>query len=127
MEDGLVLGRMISKYGSDVSTALRAYETLRVPRATRVQLTSREQGKKNHLVSPWARLRRDIVYRVRNLINPQKTGLSAGWVYEYDADRVDMEEPASHASGPSTTDSRGAETALSLSPKGEHSTPSPIR
>jgi salicylate hydroxylase len=90
MEDGLVLARMLSKHKTSIAAALGGYETLRVPRATRVQLTSHEQGKKNHLVSPWARLRRDVVYRIRNLINPQKTGLSAGWVYAHDASCVDI-------------------------------------
>jgi salicylate hydroxylase len=94
MEDGLVLARMLFKHRTDIAAGLRAYEALRVPRATRVQLTSREQGKKNHLVSPWARLRRDAVYRIRNLINPQKTGLSAGWVYQHDASRVDVDDEA---------------------------------
>ena len=108
MEDGLVLARMAAKYGTDVSAALRAYEMLRVPRATRVQLTSRDQGKKNHLVSPWARLRRDIVYRIRNVINPQKTGLSAGWVYEYDAGGVDVDDAVPNIPRPPGSGSRGA-------------------
>ena len=89
MEDGLVLARMLADDRSDIDRALRRYEALRIPRTARVQLTSRAQGEKNHLTSPWARLRRDLVYRFRNLINPQTTGLRAGWVYEYDAASVD--------------------------------------
>ena len=89
MEDGLVLARVLTEDQGDVAGALRRYEALRIPRTARVQVTSRAQGEKNHLTSPWARLRRDLVYRVRNLINPQSTGLKAGWVYEYDAASVD--------------------------------------
>ena len=91
MEDGLVLARMLAENSGDVEQALRRYEAIRIPRTARVQLTSRAQGQKNHLTSPWARLRRDFVYRFRNLINPQSTGLKAGWVYEYDAASVEAE------------------------------------
>ncbi len=85
MEDGLVLARMLAESPGDVAAALERYEAIRIPRTARVQLTSRAQGQKNHLISPWARLRRDLVYRLRNLIDPQSTGLKAAWVYEYDA------------------------------------------
>ena len=88
MEDGLVLARMLAENPRDVALALRRYEAIRIPRTARVQLTSRAQGQKNHLISPWARLRRDLVYRLRNLIDPQSSGLKAGWVYEYDAARI---------------------------------------
>jgi salicylate hydroxylase len=84
MEDGFVLAQVLCK-DTDIDVALRHYQALRIPRTSRVQLASREQGKKNHLVSPWARLCRDVSYRIRELINPQATGLKAGWVYEYDA------------------------------------------
>lgn len=88
MEDGLVLARMLERHRDAVPSALQAYEQIRIPRTARVQLSSREQGKKNHLVSPWARLKRDIGYRIKGLINAQETGLKAGWVYEYDANSV---------------------------------------
>lgn len=94
MEDALVLARMIEQSGNDLGEALKAYEAIRIPRTARVQLTSREQGKKNHLVSPWARLRRDLGYRLRSLINPQASGLRAAWVYEYDANTVEKPSPA---------------------------------
>jgi len=97
MEDGLVLARMLAEEPGDVGQALRRYEAIRIPRTARVQLTSRAQGQKNHLISPWARLRRDLVYRFRNLINPQSTGLKAGWVYEYDAASVEAEPVAAAA------------------------------
>ena len=85
MEDGIVLARMLADNPSDVDAALVGYEALRIPRASRVQLASREQGKKNHLTSPWARLRRDLAYRIASLGKPQNAGLKSGWVYGYDA------------------------------------------
>lgn len=97
MEDGLVLARMLAPDPGDIDAALRRLEALRIPRTARVQLTSRAQGQKNHLTSPWARLRRDLVYRFRNLINPQSTGLKAGWVYEYDAASVEAEPESAAA------------------------------
>lgn len=87
MEDSVVLATMLAEC-AELPAALREYEAARVPRASRVQIVSREQGGKNHLVSPWARLRRDIVYRWRNLVNPHASGLQAGWVYAYDAGAV---------------------------------------
>jgi len=76
---------MLAECPRDIALALRRYEAIRIPRTARVQLTSRAQGQKNHLISPWARLRRDLVYRLRNLIDPQSTGLKPRWLYEYDA------------------------------------------
>lgn len=87
IEDGYVLAGTLTSE-PDIASALRRYEELRKPRTSEVQLRAREQGKSNHLISPWARLKRDIVYYVRGLINPQMTGLKAGWVYEYDATAV---------------------------------------
>lgn len=85
MEDAMVLARVLEQHRSNTVDVLCSYESLRIPRTARVQLTSREQGKKNHLVSPWARLRRDIGYRLKSFINAQESGLKAGWIYEYDA------------------------------------------
>ncbi|MFC3678016.1 FAD-dependent monooxygenase [Ferrovibrio xuzhouensis] len=87
IEDGYVLGTALSA-DTSVPEALQHYEALRKPRTSEVQLKAREQGKTNHLISPMARLRRDIEYYIRGLINPQATGLKAGWVYEYDATAV---------------------------------------
>lgn len=88
MEDALVLARMLERHSDSIDAALADYEAIRIPRTARVQSASREQGKKNHLVSPLARLRRDIAYRIVSLFDKQATGLKAGWVYEYDANTV---------------------------------------
>ena len=85
IEDGYVLAAALHAQPGDVPAGLRQYEALRKPRTSRVQLESRERGRTYHLASPLALLRRDIAYRVRNLINPHKSGIRANWVYEYDA------------------------------------------
>ena len=95
--DPLVLGNDVAVDRHGFAVERDRATALRIPRTARVQLTSRAQGQKNHLTSPWARLRRDLVYRFRNLINPQSTGLKAGWVYEYDAASVEAEPESAAA------------------------------
>jgi salicylate hydroxylase len=84
IEDGFVLAERLAAE-ADPSAALAQYEALRRPRTSRVQLESRERGRTYHLSSRVAQVQRDISYFVRNLINPQSTGLKANWVYDYDA------------------------------------------
>ena len=43
------------------------------------------------LVTGWSGWLRDLAYRLRALINPQATGLKAGWVYDYDAATAEPE------------------------------------
>ena len=83
IEDGYVLARCLAT--EEPVAALRSYEALRLPRTRRVQLESRERGRTYHLPSPMAQLKRDVSYWIRGLINPQRTGIQANWVYEYDA------------------------------------------
>lgn len=84
MEDAYVLASALATQG-DVATALARYEALRRPRTARVQLESRERGRTYHLSSSFALFKRDLGYRLRNLINPHKSGIKANWVYQYDA------------------------------------------
>lgn len=84
IEDGYVLaGRLAAEADPDI--ALAQYEVLRRPRTSRVQLESRERGRTYHLTSRVAQIKRDVSYMIRNIINPQSTGLKANWVYDYDA------------------------------------------
>ena len=46
LEDAMVLARMLARPERDVLAALRDYEAIRIPRTARVQLSSREQGRK---------------------------------------------------------------------------------
>jgi len=85
IEDGYVLGAALEHFGRDVGAALQAYEAERRPRTSRVQLEARERGKTYHLPSPWAQLKRDLLYRWRELMNPNAVGIQANWVYIYDA------------------------------------------
>ncbi|HEY2201725.1 MAG TPA: FAD-dependent monooxygenase, partial [Solirubrobacteraceae bacterium] len=65
IEDGCVLAAALGKLADDPSGALALYERARRPRASRVVLTSRARGDDNHLVSPVAALRRDLLIAVR--------------------------------------------------------------
>lgn len=85
IEDAYVLAAALAHHGADVAGALSAYEAERLPRTSRVQLEARERGRTYHLPSPMAQAKRDFIYWLRGLLNPQATGIQANWVYEYDA------------------------------------------
>jgi salicylate hydroxylase len=85
IEDAYVLAAALDGHGSDIASALRDYEAERLPRTSRVQLEARERGRTYHLPSPLAQAKRDFLYWLRGLINPQATGIQANWVYQYDA------------------------------------------
>ncbi|MGA7918581.1 MAG: FAD-dependent monooxygenase [Candidatus Acidiferrales bacterium] len=84
IEDGYVLGAVLAE-NADPALALKRYEALRLPRTSRVQLESRKRGETYHISSPLRRLYRDALYRLRQMVNPQTTGIQADWVYSYDA------------------------------------------
>lgn len=85
IEDAYVLAASLDAHGADYSSAFRDYEAERLPRTSRVQLEARERGRTYHLPSAFSQAKRDFVYWLRGLINPQTTGLKANWVYEYNA------------------------------------------
>jgi salicylate hydroxylase len=85
IEDGYVLARALSQHADDVLTALRVYETERLPRTRDVQLAARERGRSYHMTSPVARIVRDVFLWVRSLFDAHSSGLRAAWVYDYDA------------------------------------------
>ncbi len=88
MEDGVVLAAALSKLSDDLPAALKLYEELRLPRASRVVLTARERGKDNHLVSPIAAWKRDILIAVRKRFGRDNSGRGTAWIPEYDASKV---------------------------------------
>ena len=96
IEDSFVLAAALGASGRAVADGLAQYEALRRPRTARVQLESRERGRTYHLASPLALLKRDIAYRVRSLVNPQKSGIQANWVYDHDATAA-VAAPLAHA------------------------------
>jgi len=88
IEDGCVLAAMIGRHGEDLDTALSAYERLRVPRTKATVLGSRARAKENHLASPWARLKRDMKFALRERFGGgDTTAFKVGWLYEYDVGR----------------------------------------
>src|SRR5215469_13372302 len=86
IEDGAVLAMALSVEAADPLTGLARYERTRRPRASRVVLTARERGLSNHLASPWATVRRDLLIAMRRRLNRRDPeGRGAGWLAEYDA------------------------------------------
>ena len=96
IEDGAVLATALSAPGADADpvAALDRYERTRRPRASRVVLTARERGLSNHLASPLAALRRDLVIAVRKRLNRRDAdGRGAAWLAAYDATGPDVLAP----------------------------------
>ena len=66
IEDGFVLARQLARQTDDLPAALRAYDSERRPRASRVQLQARQQFESNQKV-------------------PAPPPLSRDWIFEHDA------------------------------------------
>jgi salicylate hydroxylase len=89
IEDACVLAAAIAKQPDDLDAALAAYQRIRAPRAKAAVLGSRARAKENHLASPWARLKRDMKFKLRETFggggkNRDNTAFQVGWLYEYD-------------------------------------------
>jgi salicylate hydroxylase len=97
MEDGVVLAAALAKHSDDVPAALKLYQDLRLPRASRVVLTARERGKDNHLVSPIAAWKRDMLIAVRKRFGRDNSGRGTAWIPEYDASKVIVDDRESIA------------------------------
>jgi salicylate hydroxylase len=87
IEDACVLSAAIARYADDLDEALLAYERIRVPRARAAVLGSRERARENHLASPWARLKRDVKFALRERFGRDKTVFQTAWLYGYDVGR----------------------------------------
>ena len=88
IEDAVVLGAAVGRESNDLNAALVAYEQLRVPRTKAAVLGARARAKENHLASPWARLRRDIGFALRERFGGKdNTAFQVGWLYDYDVGR----------------------------------------
>jgi salicylate hydroxylase len=103
IEDAFVLTRALDLADGDVALALDAYEAERRPRTTRVQLEARERGRTYHLATPEEQARRDAEIKRRQAEDPDAVGISAEWVYAYDACNAFASglPPASRAVAPS--------------------------
>ena len=87
IEDACVLAAMIARQGDDLGGALAAYERLRAPRTKAAVLGSRARAKENHLASPWARLKRDVKFALRERFGTDNTAFQTAWLYDYDVGR----------------------------------------
>ncbi|MGD0150883.1 MAG: FAD-dependent monooxygenase, partial [Xanthobacteraceae bacterium] len=65
LEDACVLAAEIARGGDDLAAALSNYQRARVPRTKAAVLGARARAKENHLASPWARLKRDLTFKLR--------------------------------------------------------------
>jgi salicylate hydroxylase len=84
LEDGCVLAACLGESPQDLDAALARYEQRREPRTRRAVLGSRARAMENHLASPWARVKRDIKFAVRNRFAADKTTFQTAWLYAYD-------------------------------------------
>jgi salicylate hydroxylase len=84
IEDGYVLADALDQHRDDAPRALAAYEELRRPRTSRIQLHARERGKINNETSPLARFRRDLGYRIKRLLRPKEHTYKIEWIYGHD-------------------------------------------
>jgi 2-polyprenyl-6-methoxyphenol hydroxylase-like FAD-dependent oxidoreductase len=85
MEDGCVLAAALASMPEDLPGGLELYERSRRPRASRVVLAARARGADNHIASPLAAWRRDLMMAVRRRVGPDEEGRGAGWIWDYDA------------------------------------------
>jgi salicylate hydroxylase len=90
LEDGSVLAMALDSMDDDLSGALQLYERVRRPRASRVVLASRARGVDNHLVSPIAQRRRDIMIALRKRFSSDVGGRGDAWISAYDATRPEV-------------------------------------
>ena len=82
IEDAAVLARCLAAAPDDPAAALRRYESLRIPRTTRLQEVSHARAHVNHLPDGPEQLARDASF---NDVDPLA---ASGWIYAYDADAV---------------------------------------
>jgi len=85
IEDGCVLAAALAASAGDAGAGLERYERARRPRASAVVLAARERGVSNHLSSPLAALRRDLLIALRRRRRADPEGRGAAWIADYDA------------------------------------------
>ena len=84
VEDAYALAALLSESRGAPEEALQRYEALRLPRTSRVQLLARARAQTNQMVSPTARLFRNLTYGLKRLINPSKHTYGIEWIYGHD-------------------------------------------
>jgi salicylate hydroxylase len=98
IEDGAVLAACLAKTaGPDISQALRLYESLRLPRTSRVQAASKENKTRFHLPDGPQQRQRDAQLGDASTDWFLK---AIAWVYGHDAEAVDGATPAASSDRP---------------------------
>lgn len=88
MEDGYILAKALKASPEDPAAALLRYEAARKDRTTRVQLGSRARADICQVISPLAKLRRDLGYLFNTWFRPGPAIQRSKWIYGYDVTRV---------------------------------------
>ena len=83
LEDAWVLAEALDN-DADTGTALRAYENIRKPRASRVQATSRGNSGIYHAANPLLRVGLHMGMRTANRVAPKLLSRRYDWIYEFD-------------------------------------------
>ena len=87
IEDGYVLANELAKSPDQAERALRAYESARLPRASRVQLISRKVARVNQAPSLRARILRNVRMGLQKMLNPSQHAYKIEWIYGFDVTR----------------------------------------
>jgi salicylate hydroxylase len=82
IEDAAMLARCLAEGAGNPAAALRRYEKLRIPRATRLQALSHGRAQVNHLPDGDEQRQRDAAFARNDAL------VANGWIYEYDPDRA---------------------------------------
>jgi salicylate hydroxylase len=86
IEDGATLAACLQRFDNDhMADALRLYETLRLPRASKLQAMSRANKTRFHLPDGPAQLARDAELAVRG----DRAIPTIGWLYAHDAGKLE--------------------------------------
>src|ERR1700730_3625180 len=105
IEDGATLTAcLVQRNGTDLASALRRYQALRLPRATRLQEMSRANKTRFHLPDGPAQQERDTQLATRG----DRSIAALGCLYGHDASVIDG-DPATEAHRAPLTDSHGGE------------------
>jgi salicylate hydroxylase len=84
IEDGAALASLLSAMTDDVPGALKRYETVRKPRATRLQQASAANRFRFHLADGPEQRERDV----QMASNGDRSLANIGWLYQHDAAAV---------------------------------------
>jgi salicylate hydroxylase len=87
IEDAAALTTCLLRCGNDVEAGLKLYETVRVPRASKVQNGSWENKTRFHMPDGPAQMERDALM-AKGMTDWSYRAIA--WVYEHDAAKLDV-------------------------------------